>query len=138
MKIFLSAPSRDLMLAQEIISKLEAEHHEVYDWISVFKSEVNNEDPEIVANFIRGLAYVANCDMFILVVTSPGGPSVGSAMELGVAMAHHCQSKLLELITIDDSCPWCRHPGRLWFTQRAYTKTVFRRVDDLIHSLERR
>jgi hypothetical protein len=136
MNIFLSAPSRDLKLVEVIQSKIIEAGHEVYDWVSSYKEEPNKQDDEIVANFIRGLNSVKNCDLFILVVTSNAGPSVGCGTELGVAMEHAKQSKLLELIPIDDSSPWYYHPGRMWFTGRAYTKTCFTSYSKLIDSLK--
>lgn len=118
MNVFVSAPSADLDLVRAITTKIQDAGHEIHDWTSRVQEEKRMTDDQIVAHFSEGLAAVRNGDMFVLVVTSPRGPSTGCAMELGLAMWFGRDARLLELVEIDESCPWFYHPGRKWFCLR--------------------
>lgn len=115
MNVFVSAPSEHMDLVRAVTNRVTDDGHEVYPWFIKILNEDRMSDAQIVACFNEGLAAVRSCDVFILVVTSPSGPSTGCAMELAMAMWFGRDARLLELVEIDDACPWFNHPGRKWF-----------------------
>lgn len=132
MLIYVSTPSTWAALAREVALKVRAVGHRVaYDWtgpISLAEAyELGESDIATVG--MAAIEAVRDAEVFLCIITHPQGPSVGAAVELGVAYTLGRTVIFVEVVDLEHG-PWEQHPFRLMAWKRVKS------VSEALASLE--
>lgn len=111
MKIYVSTPSSIIPKAKETMARVVEMGHEIsFDWTVGFEDEPSFSNVQLWERARNDLIGVQRAHLLLVVVTSPDGPSIGCAAEIGAASVTPIPIIMVEPEVINPS--WDRHPFR--------------------------
>jgi nucleoside 2-deoxyribosyltransferase len=134
MWVYVSAPSVMAPLAREAMIAVRTAGHKITrDWVVDVERNARAKrkfsEDEFAAAGRADIVAIRNSEVLICLVSSPRGPSVGVAVEMGAAYALGRPVILVESCRIDGGL-WKDHPFRLMAWKRV------QRVSDALWALE--